>query len=371
MTMRDTKPSSKEVDTRVDRIEGVCGFVLAAGFGTRLRPLTVLRPKPMIRFFGVPLLDLALFRMRAAGISDIAVNAHYLSQSIVSGINESPWGENVRVSIEEPRILGRGGAYIPLRDWFGKRTIIAYNGDVVSDIDVTAALAHHRKTQAVATMVVLPLPLGRDNAVYCDATGKIVAIAKVPPTTGGPYAARGFACLQILEPRFLDYLPQSGESDILGAYGAAIANRDVITSFVHHGFWHDLGNPQQLFAAHKELMSSPESRGRMTKQLGIGAWHKLKNSTLIEVAEGSTWQDDHGAIRMTGPSAFIIGKSTVRAPGFLVELGPNVVAESGFTCNGDLRLHDAIVYEGASISTALARNGSIYDSSHVITCTHA
>jgi hypothetical protein len=95
----------------------------------------------MIRFFGAPLLDLALFRFRSAGISDIAVNAHYLAQEIESGLKASPWGKDVKLSIEDPVILGRGGAYIPLRNWFGKKTIIAYNGDIISDIDVAAALA--------------------------------------------------------------------------------------------------------------------------------------------------------------------------------------------------------------------------------------
>ena len=368
--MRDTKPKANSDINRDERDRDVCGFVLAAGFGTRLRPLTDLRPKPMIRFFGAPLLDLALFRLRSAGINRIAVNAHYLANSIISGVNESPWGEGVQVSVEEPFILGRGGAYIPLRGWFGKSTIIAYNGDVVSDIDVAAALTHHREKKAVATMVVLPRPLGRDNAVYCDHLGQIAAIAKVPPRTGGPYTARGFACLQILEPRFLDYLPQSGESDILGAYDAAIASGDVVTSFVHHGFWHDLGNPQQLFEAHKDLLLSSGHQSTAINRLGIQSWHELKNSNLILVGEGNTWHSDDGSIRVTGPSAVISGKTTAAPSGCRVHLGPNVVAEAGFTCNGDLRIQDAIVYEGAVLSTSTAKDGAIYDLSHVITCTH-
>ena len=351
-------------------LDGVCGFVLAAGFGTRLRPLTDSRPKPMIPFFGVPLLDLALFRLRSAGIRDLAVNAHYLSESIVSGIEDSPWGAGVHVSVEKPAILGRGGAYIPLRPWFGARTIIAYNGDVVSDIDVSAALLHHRRTKAVATMVVLPKPLGRDNAVYCDPEGRIAAIAKTPPTTGGPYSARGFACLQVLEPRFLDYLPPSGESDILGAYGQAISNGDTVTSFIHAGFWHDLGNPQQLFEAHRELLRSGENWHGGIQSLGIESWHNLKASGLVHVRQGQSWASENGSMRVTGPSAIIMGQVTPARNDFRVELGPDVVVEAGFTCNGALKLRDSIIYAGAALSTASARSGAIYDRSHVVELDH-
>lgn len=352
-------------------MNNACGFVLAAGFGTRLRPLTSRLPKPMIRFFGAPLLDLALFRFRSAGISDIAVNAHYLAKEIETGLKASPWGRNVKLSIEDPVILGRGGAYIPLRNWFGKKTIIAYNGDIISDIDVAAALAHHRAKGAMATMVVLPKPLGRDNAVYCAADGRIGTIAKTPPATGGAWTARGFACLQILEPEFLDFLPPTGESDILDAYAQAIAGGHVVTSFVHSGFWHDLGSPAQLLQAHIDLLESGQAQRETVSALGLDAFHEAHHSRLAMVSPGQIWQDPASNLCVTGPSSVITGKEISPPSPAKIELGPLAVVESGFSTSGPFKASQTVIYRSAVIDHTVVHSNAIYDHSHMIRCDKA
>ncbi len=364
-------------------MKNACGFVLAAGFGTRLRPLTSRLPKPMIRFFGAPLLDLALFRFRSAGISNIAVNAHYLAKEIESGLKASPWGKDVKLSIEDPVILGRGGAYIPLRAWFGKKTIIAYNGDIISDIDVAAALAHHRAKGAMATMVVLPKPLGRDNAVYCAGDGRVGAIAKTPPAQGGPWTARGFACLQILEPEFLDFLPPDGESDILNAYAQAISGGHVVTSFVHSGFWHDLGSPAQLLQAHIDLLEAGQAQEKTVSALGLDAFHEASHSSLAMISPGQTWQSPTGNLIVKGPSSVITGKGALTASNAKsnakIELGPLVVVEIGFSTSGPFKAGRAIIYRSANIDHMADHIGdhrgvhsnAIFDHSHLIRCDHA
>ena len=353
-------------------MNNACGFVLAAGFGTRLRPLTSRLPKPMIRFFGAPLLDLALFRFRSAGISDIAVNAHYLAKEIESGLKASPWGEDVKLSIENPVILGRGGAYIPLRNWFGKKTIVAYNGDIISDIDIAAALAHHRAMRATATMVVLPKPLGRDNAVYCADDGRIGTIAKAPPARGGPWTARGFACLQILEPEFLDFLPQEGESDILDAYAQAITGGHTVTSFVHSGFWHDLGSPTQLLQAHVDLLESGDVAQKKTvSALGLDAFHGAHHSNLLMISPEKVWKSPANNLSVRGPSSVVTGKDIFTALQAKVELGPLVVVESGFSASGPFKASRCIIYGSAVIDHKAVHDNAIYDHSHEIRCERA
>ena len=353
-------------------MKNACGFVLAAGFGTRLRPLTTRLPKPMIRFFGAPLLDLALFRFRSAGISHIAVNAHYLAKEIEAGLKASPWGKDVKLSIEDPVILGRGGAYIPLRNWFGKKTIIAYNGDIISDIDIAAALAHHRAKRAMATMVVLPKPLGRDNAVYCADDGRIGTIAKTPPEKGGPWTARGFACLQILEPEFLDFLPPEGESDILDAYAQAIAGGHTVTSFVHSGFWHDLGSPTQLLQAHFDLLESGGGAQKKTvSALGLDAFHEAHQSSLLMISPGQVWKNPANNLCVTGPSSVIGGNDSFTPSEGKIELGPLVVVESGFSASGSFKTSRAIIYRSAVIDHKAVHDNAIYDHSHKIRCDQA
>ena len=350
-----------------------CGFILAAGFGTRLRPITDDIPKPLVPFFGVPLLELAIFRLKTAGINDLAANAHYLAGRVESHLKSSPWGQNIRLSVELSEILGRGGAYIPLRAWFGKRTIVACNGDVVSDIDVSSALAAHRRTGAVATMVVLPAPLGRDNAVFCDPSGRVGAIAKKPPQEGGKWSARGFACVQILEPQFLDFLPPSGASDILGAYDQAIARGLRVSSHVHDGFWHDLGSPSQLFEAHREVLEMPGSGSReLLHRVGVFDFLKAAGADAKLVPAGSKWQDSAGRLSVTGP-AFIAGSAATSVERWAaalsgrVELGPLVMAEAGFRAPAGIKIRDAVVFGNAEIDQSPVHKPAVYDHRHVIT----
>ncbi|MEY4632301.1 MAG: hypothetical protein RIQ81_2421 [Pseudomonadota bacterium] len=350
-----------------------CGFVLAAGFGTRLRPITDVIPKPLVPFFGVPLLDLALFRLKSTGIVDIAANAHYLAGKIAEHLEQSPWGRRVHLSIEDGEILGRGGAYIPLRTWFGNRTIVAYNGDVISDIDVSAALEEHRRSGAVATMVVLPAPLGRDNAVFCDPSGRVGAIAKAAPDGSGKWTARGFACLQILEPEFLDLLPQAGPSDILGAYDLAIARGLRVSSHVHDGFWHDLGSPAQLYTAHREVLELPgDEAQKLLNRVGVIEFARASGGEVIFVPRGRDWQDPGGLLTMTGPacltgSAACAVKPWAAALPSKLHLGPLVVAEAGFHAGPASKFTEALVMRSARIDQSPSHKPTVYDHNHVIT----
>lgn len=331
--------------------DNICGFILAAGFGTRLRPITDHVPKPLIRFFGVPLVDLALWRLQKFGVTANSINAHYLADKLADYLKTSPWGNGVKISFESPRILGRGGAYIPLKDWFGRRTILAYNGDVISNINIDEALDTHKRSGAIATMVVLPEPLGRDNAVFCDATGRIGAIAKSPPEGAGPWQARGFACMQILEPQFLNFLPSSGESDILDAYAQAIQQGLRVQSHVHNGFWHDLGSPRQLLQAHIDFMTVDQPSA-LARDTGLTATHAAQGTQLRLIASGETWVTPSGRSTFVGPSALITpldSTDALSAPDDS-RFGPNVVVESGCRFSSkQLLVDNALIFKSALI----------------------
>lgn len=346
-----------------------CGFVLAAGFGTRLRPITEHIPKPLIRFFGIPLIDLAFYRLRNFGINDNAINGHYLADRLVQHVTTSSWGAGVEISIESPKILGRGGAYIPLRGWFADRTIVAYNGDIISNINIREALETHKKSGAIATMVVLPAPLGRDNAVFCDQRGRIGSIAKSAPDTKETWIARGFACLQILEPEFLDLLPASGESDILGAYELAIARGHLVQSHVHEGFWHDLGSPDQLLQAHVDLINH-ENPEELARDLGLFAAHAAQKSHLKILQDGDVYENQDKKLTITGPAALIEAHDATQSAGTVAHayFGPHAFVETGYQLSGPVRLKDVLVFRSARIDHSTAHSRAVYDHSVVISC---
>jgi NDP-sugar pyrophosphorylase family protein len=114
----------------------LAGVALAAGLGTRLRPLTRLRPKALCPVGGVPLLDLALARLAPAagtGPGDLAVNAHHLADQVVAHV-----GDAAHVSVERPEALGTAGALGALRDWVDGRAVLLTNADAYLDGDLAA-----------------------------------------------------------------------------------------------------------------------------------------------------------------------------------------------------------------------------------------
>jgi NDP-sugar pyrophosphorylase family protein len=115
---------------------GVCAVVLAAGEGRRLRPLSLVRPKPLCPVAGVPLLDLAIDRARTA-VTDVAVNVHHGRDRIESHVDGAP----VHVSVEEPEALGTAGALALLRPWIDGRGVLVLNGDTWAPGDLAAVTA--------------------------------------------------------------------------------------------------------------------------------------------------------------------------------------------------------------------------------------
>lgn len=221
------------------------GVVLAAGLGTRLRPLTDRWPKPLIPFVGTTPLELALFRLWRAGIKDVAINSHYLPEQVEAAAKANIFGQNLRV-FHEPEILGTGGVYNPMRTWQGDSHLVVLNGDVLSSIDVAAMMAFHQKADAAATMMLLPDVIPGESGVS-HKDGRVVAIGRDRPEgtkTGN------FACAQILSPTLLDLLPKTGMFDVISkGYLPALAKGMPIGAMIHAGFWHDLRTPSFYAAA--------------------------------------------------------------------------------------------------------------------------
>ena len=114
----------------------LAGIVLAAGAGTRLRPLTGLRPKALFPVANVALLDRAMDHLAAAGVRDVAVNAHYLAEQVVAHV-----GDRAYLSVERPVALGTAGAVGALREWLAGRDALICNADAYLDRDIGALLA--------------------------------------------------------------------------------------------------------------------------------------------------------------------------------------------------------------------------------------
>src|SRR5215813_9905438 len=132
-------------------------MILAAGFGTRLWPLTVGRTKPAIPFLNRPLIAYTIEYLKRYGVEDLIINLHHEPDSVRASIGDgAPYGVRINYSVEEPEILGTSGALDRVRDQLDGETFVVINGKIITDIDLGAAMATHHSRKALATLVLLP-----------------------------------------------------------------------------------------------------------------------------------------------------------------------------------------------------------------------
>ena len=150
--------------------------VLAAGLGTRLRPLTDICPKPLLPVLNRPLLGLVLAQLEDAGCLQVAVNTHHLADQVHDFLRSEPWGFLLSVS-HEPEILGTGGGLRQLGDILREGPFLAVNADILTDLDLAAVYRAH-PPEAVSTLVLHDCPAYNNVWVASDT---VVSIGSPPP----------------------------------------------------------------------------------------------------------------------------------------------------------------------------------------------
>lgn len=233
-------------------------LILAGGKGTRLRPLTVYTPKPIVPFLNQPFLLFQLNSLRRAGIEDITLSLSYQPDKIEQILGDgSDFGVKLRF-ITEPSPMGTGGAYKfaaeDLRD-----TTIVFNGDILTDIDISKVIKFHREKQAEATIVLTPVENpSAYGLVETEKDGKVLKFREKPTaeeladlTTNNINAG-----IYILEPSVLDIIPKGENTSFeYKVFPDLLAREKSFYAFVmNKNYWRDIGNPQSYLAAHLEYL---------------------------------------------------------------------------------------------------------------------
>jgi mannose-1-phosphate guanylyltransferase len=225
--------------------------ILAAGLGTRLRPLTELVPKPLMPVLNRPLLGLLLEQLKRAGCSRVAVNTHHLAarvQEFLAG--QGSLGLDLRIS-HEPELLGTGGGLKQLGEALEDGPFLALNADILTDLDLQAIYQGHR-AGAVATLVLHDSP--PYNKVWV-ADGGVASIGAPPAAPAGPPLA--YTGVQVVGPEMLKYLPPAGQPyDLVAAWRQALAAGERVNALVVSGhFWQELGDPKAYLSLHRRLLA--------------------------------------------------------------------------------------------------------------------
>lgn len=228
--------------------------ILAAGLGTRMRPLTDKTAKPALPVLNEPLIVRTLRALKRAGVSEVMINLHHRPDSIRAAIPQGDLGLRIKYS-RETAILGTGGALRKIRAWVGLEPLIVVNGDVVFDFDLKAMVAVHRRTLALATLALKPNPDPRKyKPVVTDRSGRILSIRGLPRPRKGTSSL--FASVHIIEPVILERLPQ-GASDTVGDLYIPLLREGAHLQGVRQtGVWHDLGSPSGYLKAQSRLLLS-------------------------------------------------------------------------------------------------------------------
>ena len=224
--------------------------VLAAGLGTRLRPLTLVQPKPLLPVWGVPMLERILSMLESWGVEEIAVNAHWQAPKVRQYVQSRKGRAKVTVA-EEPEILGTGGVLNPLRYFLGDGPFWLVNGDVVAEgLDPQPIVdAFVRSGSFVACWLS---DTQGPRTVEADPEGRVCNWKSDVPGDNGTYTYCGCA---LLSRKVLDYLPPSGFSTIVQAYEKAMMEdaKFVVGVTEPDAFWGDAGTLESYLEIHNAL----------------------------------------------------------------------------------------------------------------------
>ena len=235
-------------------------MVLAAGQGTRLRPLTDNLPKALVPVGGRPMIEYPLLLLRHYGIREIIINLHQFGEQIENYLGDgSKLGVEITYS-DEPELLDTGGGLLKAKPFLRDGAFIVINTDALIDLNLAEAIAFHKKVSAATTLVLRPDEnADQYGSMDVDDGGKICRFlqSKAPIGPSGPIRKLMFTGVQILEPKVFDYMNASGArqkfSTTKETYPKMLLAGEALYGFCFEGFWQDLGTSERIKNAEDSL----------------------------------------------------------------------------------------------------------------------
>ncbi|MHB9138635.1 MAG: sugar phosphate nucleotidyltransferase [Victivallaceae bacterium] len=229
-------------------------MVLAAGLGTRLRPLTEIMPKPLMPVCNRPMLEIVMSNLRETGIAKFVVNTHYLPEMVNDFISRSSFKDMTEI-FHEPEILGTGGGPVNARKVLSQNDFfIIHNSDILTDMNLSALIEHHFKSGRKITMA---LTEGPENRVRVTPDGMIHDILSSLGRNPAGSRLMTYCGVMVLSRDIFKYLPEVPVncSIIRGILEMMKAEPEAVGAYLEKGiYWNDLGTLDQYFAAHKDIL---------------------------------------------------------------------------------------------------------------------
>jgi NDP-sugar pyrophosphorylase family protein len=281
-------------------------MILAAGFGTRLWPLTIGRTKPAIPFLNRPLIGFTIDWLRRYGLTDILINLHHEPESVRAQIGDGArFGVRITYSLEAPDILGTSGALDNVRDLLSDDTFIVVNGKIITDVNLAAALQAHRAKQALATLVLHPnVQREHFREVHLAEDGGIDRFGEFPTPHSNsehcsdrtPHSPLMFTGIHIMEPAIFESIPRGVFSDsVKDVYPQAMADGKAIIGHVaENASWYELSTLERYWAISAEFMRHEQRSFTLDEGCVINETATVSNSILwkrVRVEAGASLKD--------------------------------------------------------------------------------
>jgi len=234
-------------DPAQDTIRLMQAMILAAGLGTRLRPYTLVRPKPLFPVLNRPLLHILIDMLRDVGCAHIVVNGHHLSRLIMEAVRCLP---DVAFQ-DEPEILGTGGGIRKALAGFSAEPVLVMNGDIFHTVNLAQLYRHHINSGNIITMALHDYPRFRSVSVSGDRIVSFRPAEHMPKNS-----LLTFTGIHVVEPEVIRQIPAGRFHNIIDLY-ENLAKRGERVGFVRVDdcFWRDIGTPDDYLRLHKELLT--------------------------------------------------------------------------------------------------------------------
>ncbi len=301
--------------------------VMAGGEGSRLRPLTSRRPKPLAPVANKPVMEHIVDLLRKHGFTEIVATLHYLADEIESYFGDgSAFGVSMHYVVEDTP-LGTAGAVKLAADLLGDESFLIISGDALTDLDLTALVADHQRTGAAATItlqrVANPLEFG---VVITDDSRRITRFLE-KPSWGEIFSDTINTGIYVLGPEVLGYMERGKSYDFSrDIFPRLLHENKLVSGYIATEYWTDIGNLQQYQQANYDALMGKVRVDIAGTEITPGVW--------------------------TGEGCRIDPQAVLTAP---LVLGRNVVVEAGAQIGGDTVLGNAtIVARNASIARTVA-----------------
>ena len=243
-------------------------FMLGAGLGTRLRPLTERLPKPLVPLFHRPLVEWGMVACRELGVREFAINTHHLPeawQAVDRGLGIGDWRESELVGangergmvgswedcpvhlFHEAELLETGGGIKNIASWIGDDDVLVHNGDIYSSMPLGRLIEAHEASDHIATLALRSEGVAKHIA-HVD--GRVTDIRRMLGHADGSHVFSGLYCFS---PKLLEFLPEEEKVSVIPAFLELIKLGKLGCVVIDDGIWFDLGDPASYLAAHREL----------------------------------------------------------------------------------------------------------------------